>query len=813
METLLQDLRYGVRVLLRRPVFTLVAVLSLGLGIGANTAIFSVVNSLLWHRLPVADPDRLVTLYTKDVKNPGFAGLARLNLEDYRARSRSFSGILGYQWAALNVLTGGEPELSFGQLATANYFDVLGVRPALGRAFLPEEDGEPGAHPVTVLSHPFWKDRLGGDPGVLGRVLTINGVGYTVIGVAPEGFTGPDTGLRPQLWIPMSMHRQVRPNVFYDWYESRRALVVSAIGRLKPGVDLAAAQGEIGTLAKNLERDYPNDNKGRSVELIPLAEASIAPQIRPVLVKGTGLLLVVTGLVLLIACSNVSNLLLAQAAARRREIAIRLSQGAARGRLVRQLLTESLLLALLGGVFGILLSIWLQALLPKLLPQIPFPVDLELRLDVRVLAFALGIALLTGLLFGLLPAFRSTKAELVSALKNQADAELGPLRGLRLQGALVAGQVALSLVSLIAAGLFLRSLGEAQQVDPGFPTDHLAVIAFDTDLQGWERSRAEQFQRDLRERIAALPGVASATVAQAGPFQGAFLRSVFLEGTDHSNDGILMQVNPVSPGYFDTVGVPLVEGRAITEADRLDAARVVVVNETMANKFWPGQSAVGKRFHFFGDPPVEVVGVARDVKYLNPGENPQPYVYEPLAQRFVSNVSLIVRSVREPESVLPTVQKQVRAMAPGMLLVVSTVPDLVSQSLWARKAGATLLGAFGLLALVLATVGLYGVMSFSVTQRSREIGVRMALGARQADVLGLVLRQGMTLVILGLAVGLLLALSGTRVASGLLFGVSPTDPIAFGTTSAILMLVAFAATLAPALKAVSVPPNVALRYE
>ncbi len=816
METLLQDVRHGLRILLRKPVFTLVAVLSLGLGIGANTAIFSLANAVLWRKPPVAEPDRLISFYTKDAKNPGLGGLSRLNWLDYREMSRSFSGILGYQWTALNVRPEGEqgePALSFGQLASANYFDVLGVHPELGRTFRPGEDVRPGADPVVVISHRFWQERLGGKPAVLGSKLTINGSGFVVIGVAPEGFTGPDAGLEPQLWIPMSMHGVVRPNEIFDWYTSRRAMFVSTIGRLRPGVALAEAQGEIGTLAKNLERDYPVDNKGRSVELIPLPQSSVPPQIRQGLLTGAGLLLVVTGLVLLIACSNVSNLLLAQAAARRREIAIRLSQGAPRRRLIRQLLTESVLLALFGGAFGLLVSVWMQGVLPKLLPQGPFPVNFELPMDIRVLAFALGVSLLTGLLFGLAPAFRCTKTNLVPALKNQAAPEIGPLRGFGLQGALVAGQVALSLVSLVVAALFLRSLNEVQGIDPGFPADHLASISFDTDLQGWKKARAEQFHRDLCARIGGLPGVAGASMAQAGPFQGSLSRTIYLEGGDASNDGIMAQVNPVGPQYFETVAVPIIQGRAFSEADRGDAPRVVIVNETMAKRFWPGQDPIGKRFHFFGDPPAEVVGVARDAKYNSPGEPPQSYVYEPLAQRYLSGVTLVVRSERAPEDILPMVQKEMRGMAPGMLLVASTVPDLMNQSLWGQKAGASLLAAFGLLALGLASIGLYGVMSFSVAQRSREIGVRMALGARQNNVLGLVLRQGLMLVAAGMAAGLLLSFALTRVASGFLFGVSPTDLVAFGTTSAVLALAAFAATLLPAMRAVSVAPSEALRYE
>ena len=715
METLLQDLRFGVRMLLRRPVFAAIAVLSLALGVGANTAIFSLVNAVLWHTLPVEDPGRLVTLFTKDAKNPGLAPLSRLNWLDYRETS-SFDGVMGYTWTAFNVRTGDEPALAFGQLVSANYFDVLGVRPILGRAFRPEEDGAPGAHPVAVISHRFWQERLQGDPNVIGKTLVANGTGFTVIGVAPKSFTGVELGAAPQLWVPLAMYRQVRPNEPFDWFNSRRALLVSAVGRLAPGVDLPRARTETAGLARRLERDFPTDNKGRSVELVPLAESSINPQFRQVLVMSTALLLVVTVLVLLIACANISNLLLAQAAVRQREMAVRLSQGAPRGRLIRQLLTESSLLALLGGAFGLLVAVWLGTLLPKLLPQGPFPIDVELPLDLRVLAFTLGISLLTGLLFGLAPALRSTTPELVAALKNQADAEEGAARGFGLRGALVAGQVALSLVSLIAAGLFLRSLGEVRKVDPGFPAEHLATVIFDTNLQGWDKARGEQFHRDLRERIAALPGVAAATLAQAGPFDGAFFRTIYLDGGDASKDGAMVPVNAVAPGYFPATGVPLLRGRGFLDSDREGAPPVFIINETMAKKYWPNEDAIGKRFHVFGGQPGEVIGVAQDIAYNRPGEDPQPYVYEPLAQRFSSNVTLVVRAQGQPKAVLQAVQREMRSMAPGLLMVAGTVPERLDVALWGQKAGASLLAAFGLLALALASIGLYGVMSFSVTQ-------------------------------------------------------------------------------------------------
>ncbi len=489
MEDLIRDLRYGVRILSRRPIFAGVAVLSLALGIGANTAIFSVLNALMWRMPQVADPGRLVTLYARDVRNPqvGRTPLSHPNWQDYRARSRSFSGILGYdREIELSVWTGPEPVLAMGQLVSGNYFDVLGVRAALGRTFLPVEDREPGTHCVTVVSHAFWKEHLGADPAAAGRTITINGSGYTVVGVAPEGFRGASLDAQAQLWIPMAMNRQIRTIPDFNWYGNRRGLFVTAIGRLKPGVTLEQARDDLGAITQQLEREYPDYNKGRGIEMVPLARATLGWQVdRQSLLTGTHFLLAVTGLVLLIACANVSNLLLAQAAARRREIAVRLSQGASRGRLVRQLLTESGLLAVLGGTLGLLLGACILKAVPTLLPNAPALAFIDLPMDGRVLAFTLGVSLLTGLLFGLVPALQGTRPEVLPALRNHAEAEAAS-RGFGLRGVLVAGQVALSLVSLVAAGLFLRSLGEMQRVDPGFAADRLAALSFERQPSGLE---------------------------------------------------------------------------------------------------------------------------------------------------------------------------------------------------------------------------------------------------------------------------------------------------------------------------------------
>ncbi len=817
METLLQDLRYAARMLAKKPAFTLAAVLSLALGIGANTTIFSLVDALLLRSLPVAEPERLVSIYTRDVKNPGFAALSHLNWRDYREQNRVFDGVLGYDWTAMSVATGKEPGLAFGQLVSGNYFDLLGIRAAHGRTFRPDEDGTPGGHPVTVVSHRFWQERLDSDAGAIGRTIRVNGSPYTVVGVTPAEFTGTDMGVQPALWIPMAMNRQIKPNDNINWYEERRGLFVNTIARLKPGVTLEQAQAELTAMARRLEQEYPKDNKGRSIELVPLSQATINPQARGGVIAASGLLMTVVALVLLIACANVANLLLARAQSRRREIAIRLSQGAGRRRLVRQLLTESLLLALLGGVFGLLVMVWASRALLAFLPNLPLPIftSLDLGLDLRVLAFTLGLSLLTGLLFGLVPAFQTTRPELVSALKNQAVAPGEGRRGFSFRAALVAGQVALSLVSLIAAGLFLRSLGQARQIDPGFDPEPLAVLAFDTSLQGWDQARSEQFFRDLQERVEALPGVSSAALAQAGPFQGTFLRSVFLEGKQGADDGTLIQVNTVGPRYFDTMGLKMAQGRAFDDRDREGSIPVVVVNQTMAERLWPGQNPVGQRFRFFGDPyAVEVVGVARDIKYNGLGEDPQPYIYQPLAQRFAGNMTLIARADRDAAAALAAVQREVRSMAPDMPLVgVSTVSRLLDNSLWAPRAGASLLALFGVLALILAAVGIYGVMSYSVDQRYREIGVRMALGAQQGDVLGLVFGQGIKVVAVGLGIGLVLAFLASRLAANMLFGVSPNDPMAYTATSMLLALVASTAILVPARRAAGVDPIVVLRYD
>jgi len=819
MDDLIQDLRFGLRLLLARPAFTAVAVLSLALGIGANTTIFSLVDALLLRALPVAHPERLVTVYTVDEKNPGFAPSSHLNWRDLETGNRSFAGVLGYDFVPMGIaIGGGEPQVGVGQLVSGNYFDLLGVQAAVGRTFAREENAPGAGQAVAVVSDHLWRQRLGADRAAVGRTILVDRHPVTVIGVAPPEFTGTDVGLQPELWMPMAVNRLVRPNPDLNWYETRRGLFVFAIARLKPGTSLAAAQAEATALSRRLQREYPDDDRGRSFRLVPLSEAAIPPGLRGGVVAMSGLLLTVVGLVLLVACANVANLLLARASARRKEIAIRLSIGAGRGRLVRQLLTESVLLALLGGAGGLLLAAWATRALAALIASLPLfgiRTSLDFGLDPRVLGFTLGLSLLTGLLFGLAPALQASRPGLVAALKSQAAPPAGAGRALTGRNLLIAAQVAFSLVALIAAGLFLRSLGAAQRTDPGFETEKLVTLGFDLELGGYDPARGQAFLRQMMDRVRAVPGVVSASVAQAGPLQGSTARSVFLAGQEAGKNGILIQVNGVGPRYFETLGVPIVRGRGLGETDREGTLPVVVVNQTMAAKFWPGEDAIGKRFRFFGDKlPQEVVGVARDVKYNTLGEDPQPYIYFPLAQRYAGSLTLIARTAGDPAAVLPTVDREVRAMDKDLPVTnVATVSRVLANGLLPARIGASLLAIFGLLALALAAVGIYGVTSFAVARRAREIGIRMALGARRGTVLGMVLAQGMAVVGLGVVAGALAAAALSRLAAGLLFGISPTDPLAFGATSLLLAAVALVANLLPARRATAVDPVTVLRQE
>jgi predicted permease len=816
---MIHDLRYAFRILLKSPAFTTVAVLSLALGIGANSAIFSLVNAVLLRPIPVREPATLASVFMTDQRNPGNLPLSHLNYKDLRDQNKVFTDMAAFSFAQVNWSRGTASEQLPVQVVSGSYFAVLGVQPSLGRALLPEEDRRSTA--VAVLSHGFWERSLGRDPSVVGSTLTFNRTPFTVIGIAPRGFTGTILGGNPSAWVPMSMHDVVQPN--FDWYEQRRGLFLFAFGRLQPGVGLDQAAANMRTVFAQLEQAFPTDNKGRGAGAVALLDARLNPfgQGGAPVVQISMILMSVVGIVLLIACANVANLLLARASRRRREIAVRLALGAERLRLVRQLLTESMVLSMIGGGLGVLLAYWLLDALVAADLQLPIPVDDELAIDVRVMGFTALVTIGTGLLFGLAPAIQSSRPDVVPVLKNEMVPSSTGRRGLAsflsLRQALVVAQVALSLMSLVAAGLFLKSLQQAERLDTGFETRGVLVMNVNLGREGYTPERGQLFYQQVAERVAGLPGVRHTAVAQNPPLAGGISRSVFPEGEDSTTrDRILIQVNSISPGYFDAIGIPLVRGRDFANADTTGTPLVVVVNETMAERFWPGQDAIGKRFKFFGDDDfTTVVGVARNSKYNGVAEEPTPFIYQPLRQNYTPNGTLHVRADGDAAALAPAVRQQVLEIDRTLSVFnIRTLEDQVSESLAPLRINVIVLATFGLLALALAAIGLYGVASYSVAQRTREIGVRMALGANASNVLGLVLGRGLVLVGAGLAIGTVLAVSlASLIPPALLPNVSARDPWTFLGTAGLLTIVALVANLIPARRATRIDPLIALRTE
>jgi predicted permease len=777
---------------------------------------------VLLHPLPMKDPESLVAVYTTDERNRGsflnYMPVSPLNYRDFRDNNDVFSGLVSYNALALAYSGKGEPEQIVGEMVSGDYFSLLGVKPLIGRGFLPEEDKVPGASLVTVLAYNFWQQRLGGDPGVVGHAVTLDGQPFTVVGVAPRGFKGANAVFQPALWVPFMTHPQLATGFLKEGIDSRRALMLNLVGRLKPGVTLVQAEARLKNFADQLAKEYPNDDAGRSVALLPLAEATINPGFRQNVVSAAWLLLGVVVLVLLIACANVANLLLARASVRQREVAVRLSLGASRGRLVRQLLTEGLLLALVAGALGLAIAWWAQGVLWSARPP-GLPADaVDLTPDLRVLGFTLVVSLVTAVVFGLAPALSASRPDIASELKQRGGAGGFGNRPWNLRNLLVASQVALSLVALIGAGLFVKSLVNAQKIDPGFDYEKLALLSVDLGAQGYDEERGRDFQHRVLERVTALPGVQGATLASGVPLlQGSFLRTVFKEGVDTSDrkNGKLVQLNTVEPGYFQTMGIPLLRGRDFEPSDHKDAPHVVVINQTMAKQFWPDEEAIGKRFKFFGqDWWNQVVGIAKDGKYNFLGENPQPHIYLSLEQVYDPTVSLHVRAAGDPATALGMARREVQAMDRLLPITnVFTFQEVLRQSLWAPRMGAALLVVFGALSLVLAVIGIYGVMSYAVSQRTRELGLRMALGADQGEVMKLVVRQGALLAISGIAIGLALAFAVTRLVSNLLFDVPARDPLVFVGIPLLLGVAAIVASAQPALRASRVDPTVALRIE
>jgi predicted permease len=806
------DLRYAVRTLGKNPGFAAIAVLTLGLGLGANTAIFSLVNTALLRPLPVERPDRLVTLnYAAERRMlPAFS---YPNYKDFRDRNNSFSGLLGYRFAQLSLSHDGVNERLWGYLVTGNYFDTLGVKAALGRLTSADDDRSPGAHPVAVVSYKCWRQRFGGDPGVIGKNVIVNGRGYTIIGVAQPGFSGTEVIVTPEMWFPMAMQAQIE--VGSQWLDDRGWKTVSLMGRLKPGVGVRQAQTELNSIALQLESEYPDVNEGMRVTLV--SPGLVGGAMRGTIVGFAGLLMVVVGMALLLACVNLANLLLARASERRREIAVRLALGANRFRVVRQLLTESLLLAAAGGVLGFLLAIWLAKLTAAIKLPIDVPLATELHVDARVFIFACLVSLGAGLLFGLLPAWQATKADLGQALKN--DASFGSPHRSRLKSGLIVLQVALSLALLVGGGLMLRALRQAQTIDLGYDPRRAIEMSFDLRLQGYDSAKGREFQKSLLERVRALPGVESAGAANIIPVDlHISSEPIFIEGREPTRlaEAPRALTSNITPGYFQAMNTRLLRGRDFAEDDDDKAARVAIINETFARRFWPGEDPIGKRFALGGpeSPKMQVVGVAQDGKYTGLNENRWPFVYRPQWQYRVGATTIVVRAESDSQKMIALVRGELQQLDPNMPVASArTLVERLSAPLLPARIVASALGGFGLLALLLAAIGIYGVMSYAVSKRTREIGVRMALGAQRGDVLRLVMGQGTALTLIGVAIGLLAAFGLTRLMKSVLFGVSATDPLTYAGVAALLTCVALLACYIPARRATRVDPMIALRSE
>ena len=824
METIWQDIRHGLRMLRKSPGFSAVAVLSLALGVGANTTIFTVVNAILLHPLPVKDISQVVELDTVDTKtrigiaNAEKIGMSFPNFQDYGKETKVFSSLSCIVPLLLTWSGGVEPRQVNGQMVSANYFDMLGLQPAAGRFFLPDEDTKLSGNTVVVISHSFWVNKLGADPNVAGKSLTLNAVPYTVVGVGPKGFKGTFTfSSAEQIWIPSSMYPQVLAGLSKELFNDRRFLGIGAVGRLKPGVGLGPAEASLKTMASRLEAEYPKDNGGRSVALTPLADAAAGVNQHDQMTLAGTMMMTVVGLVLLIACVNLANLLLARAAQREKEMGLRAALGASRNRLVRQMMTECILLSLFGGAAGLAIAYAGRNVLWSFRPPFIEQNDLDLSLDSHVLLFTLGITLLTGILFGVAPALKASVPNLMETLKlGGRGGSIGWGRN-RLRSLLVVSEIALSLVALVGAGLFIRSMRDAQSIDPGFESKNLFMMAFDLGALHYEEGRGQQFFLAAVERASTTAGVKSATIASNFPLGGGFGRTIFPEGEDETTGyrGTLTQLDDVSPGYFDTLRIPLIKGRVFTDSDRKTTRPVAVINEAMAKHFWPNQDAVGKRFHFFGDPTLrEVIGIVGNTAINSIGEVPEPLAYLAVTQDYSPAVTLQVQTTGRPEPLIAGIRAQIQSLDSNLAITnVQTIGEIMDQGLWAPRMGAALLTLFGGLALVLAAIGVYGVLSYSVNQQTQEIGIRIAMGAERSEILRMVMGQGLRQAAAGLGVGMVIALFVTRQLSSLLFGVSAYDPITFGGVSLLLVAVALLACYIPARRATAVDPLVALRHE
>ena len=812
MRDLPRDIRYAIRQLVRTPGFALVAVVTLALGIGANSAIFSLVNTALLRPLPIANPDELVLL-EHVITGRTFSLFSYPNYRDIRDRNDVFSDLLAYRFAPLSLSHEGINERLWGYVVTGNYFETLGIKAARGRLLTPEDDRSPGGHPVAVLSYSAWQKRFGGAEDIVGRQILVNGQGYTVVGVAPEGFDGTEIIAYGEVFFPMAMQGEVE--VGDRWLERRGREELFVQGRLKPSVSRSQAQSSLQVIASQLAREFPDLNEGKTISV---TKAGLMGGMgRGIAIGVSAGVLFVVALVLLLACVNLANLLLARASDRRQEIAVRLALGASRFQIIRQLLTESVLLAIAGGGLGLLLAFWLVRWAATWRAPIDIPMRIDLHIDYRVLIFTFVVSIGTGILFGLLPALQSTRPNIVSGLKDDLTM-IGHRRSI-FKSALIVFQVALSLLLLIGGGLMLRGLLRAETMELGFNPDNLIKMSFDLRLQGYDDGSGAEFQKALLERVRSMPGVQAAGLASMVPVDIHFgTQRVFIEGAGITRpaDAPRAFSNRISGGYFDAMGTRILRGRDFSERDTEESIKVAIINETFARRYWPGQDAIGKRFSFSRPdaPLLQVIGITQNGKYAGVNEDARSIAYRPISQGYTGTVSMMVRAPYDSHKLISDVRRVISQADPHLpISTAKTMSEHMGFALLPARVGAILFGSFGVLALALAAIGLYGVMSFSVSRRTREIGIRMALGAHAADVLRMVLRQGMTLTIMGVGIGLVLAFASTRLMRTLLYGISATDPLTFAAIVSLLIVVALVACFLPARKAAKTSPLVALQCE
>jgi predicted permease len=837
MDTLITDLRYAAKMLWKSKGVTVVAMISLAAGIGANSAIFSIVNSLLLRPRPVANPDQIVELYSGDTEQP-YQTTSYPSYVDFRERNDVFTDLAAYGIQQFKLGGANQVEEIWGELVTANYFDVLGVPAFQGRTFVAEENVAPNRNPVVVMSHGLWQRRFNSDPSIVGQTITLNNQPFTVIGIAPPQYTGMMRGLSSEIWVPAMMAPALDSSYGEARVASRGSKWLILVGRLKPGTTIDQARARFALLSKDMQAAHPREwirQKGNSVReqfvsVLSERETRVHPQMREAAYAVAGLLFVIVNLVLLIACMNLASMLLARAVARRNEIAVRLALGAGRMRIIRQLLTESVLLSSIAGAAGILLAVWLLDLLVAFMPALPegVRIALDLHLDWRVVVYTIAVSTITGIFFGLAPALQSSKADVSTILKDDSAVSTGRYRRSRLRTSLVVAQVAFSLLLLIGAGLVLRSLEKLRPTRLGFSSDNFVVARLTLDEKEYDRRKGHEFFRSVTERVAALPGVENVSLVEGipGGFLGGSRRSIEIEGyKPNAGESLHLDMFYAGPRLFTNMKIPIVQGRDFDERDQDGATCVAIVNEVFAQRYFGGTGqSLGK--HLIRGTEVrnekqscEVVGVIRDNNLHALEKDVPPFYSMAVMQSDFQRMSLMVNTSNDPQSIVPGVRRTIQELDPNMPVAgVQTIGESFSVALYPFRLLAVVMAGCGLMALLLATVGIYGVVAYSVAQRTREVGIRMALGAVRSDILKLVVGQGMLLVVYGLGLGLLLGFALTRVLTSsiffeteLLFGITATDSLTYAGVTILLALVALAACYLPALRATKVDPVIALR--